>query len=105
MVASNIDLSNASPDLAELVNRATDSQEIITLTNQGKKSAVLISAEAFEHLVGIQKYRQTELMPPDEFEQQFHQALVEAGYDSREKIIDLVREVKQEIYEEHNQPR
>jgi hypothetical protein len=57
MVASNIDLSNAAPDLAE-----------------------------------------KELMPPDEFEQQFHQALVEAGYDSREKIIDLVREVKQEIY-------
>jgi hypothetical protein len=57
MVASNIDLSKAAPDLAE-----------------------------------------KELMPLDEFEQQFHQALVEAGYDSREKIIDLVREVKQEIY-------
>ena len=41
-----------------------------------------------------------ETMPADEFEKGFHQALVDAGYDSREKILDLVRDVKQEIYEE-----
>jgi hypothetical protein len=41
-------------------------------------------------------------MPSGDFEQQFRQALAEAGYDSREKIIDLVRSVKQEMYEEQS---
>ena len=41
-----------------------------------------------------------ELMPKDEFQREFSKALAEAGYDSREKIIELVREVKREMYEE-----
>jgi hypothetical protein len=36
MVASSIDIST-TPDLAKLVDRATASQEIITLTAQGEK--------------------------------------------------------------------
>lgn len=103
MVASNIEVSGATPDLAELVNQAATSSEIITLTEKGKKSAVLLSIEAFEHLIGLWKARQKDLMPADDFERQFHQALVESGYDSREKIIDLVRDVKREMYEERNQ--
>ena len=105
MVASNIDITSSSSELANLVERANNSQEIITLTASDQKSAVLLSLEAFEYLVGLQKYRQNELMPPDEFEQQFHQSLVAAGYDSREKIIDLVRDVKQEMYRERLQRR
>ena len=42
-------------------------------------------------------------MPVDDFEKQFHQALVESGYDSKEKIIELVRDVKREMYEERSQ--
>lgn len=103
MVASNIEISGAAPGLAELVNQAATSSEIITLTEKGKKSAVLLSIEAFEHLIGLRKARQKDLMPADDFERQFHQALVESGYDSREKIIDLVRDVKREMYEERSQ--
>jgi prevent-host-death family protein len=104
MVASSIDI-NTTPNLAELVDRATTSQEVITLTAHGERRAVLLSLEAFEYLVGLQRYRQQDLMPTNDFEQQFRQALAAAGYDSREKIIDLVREVKQEMYEERHQPR
>lgn len=39
----------------------------------------------------------------EDFSQQFHQALVDAGYDSREKIIDLIQEVKREMTEERRQ--
>jgi uncharacterized protein YdhG (YjbR/CyaY superfamily) len=53
--------------------------------------------------VGLQRYQQQELMPAHDFAQQFRQALAEAGYDSREKIIDMVREVKQEMYAERHQ--
>jgi prevent-host-death family protein len=104
MVTSSIDI-NTTPNLAELVDRATTSQEVITLTAHGEGRAVLLSLEAFKYLVGLQQYRQQELMPAHDFEQQFRQALAEAGYDSREKIIDLVREVKQEMYEERHQRR
>lgn len=89
--------------LAELVDRATTRHEIITLASEGQKKAVLLSLEAFEYLIGMQAYRQRELMPNDQFHAQFHQALVEAGYDSREAIIDLVQEVKREIAAERQQ--
>lgn len=43
------------------------------------------------------EYQQRTLMSPKQLEQGLKQALVEAGYDSREKIIHLVQEVKREI--------
>jgi len=39
-------------------------------------------------------------MPLEEFQQKFHAALVEAGYDTREKILELIREVKLELARE-----
>lgn len=100
MVASNIDVSTTTPDLVELLDRANTRKEIITLTDRGEKSAVLLSLEAFKHLIGSQQYQQRDLMTKSEFQTEFSQALAEAGYDSREKIIDLVREVKLEMCEE-----
>lgn len=93
---------NAEQSLAELVERAA-AQEIITLTAAGQKKAVLLSLDAFESLIGMQAYRQRQLMPNGEFQAQFHQALVDAGYDSREAIIDLVQEVKREMAAERQQ--
>jgi len=104
VTSKNIDISTATPELNDLVSRATERQEIITLTAKDEKSAVLLSLEAFQYLVGLQEYRQRELMPSSEFEQQFHKSLIEAGYDSRDKVIDLVRSVKAEMYEERQHP-
>lgn len=41
--------------------------------------------------------------PWREFSRQFHLALVDAGYDSQEKIINLVQEVKREMAAERDQ--
>ncbi len=57
----------------------------------------IISLEAFTNLVEMSKYAQQKLMPLDEFQEQFKQALKEVGYDSQEKIINLVQEVKQKM--------
>lgn len=89
-----------SPPLSELVNRASTNQEIITLTTNGQGKAVLLSVEAFQSLLRIRSKEQDPRMPLTEFHPQFHAALVEAGYDSREKIINLVQAVKQEIADE-----
>ena len=94
---------SANRQLSELVKQAASSNQIMTLAAHGQSKAVLLSLEAFEYLVEGQAYRQRQLLPLDEFHQQFHQALVEAGYDSREKIINLVQEVKQELAAERDQ--
>ncbi len=39
-------------------------------------------------------------LSPDELQRGLAQALTEAGYNSREKIIDLVRAVKRDIADE-----
>ena len=100
MTASDIDVNSTKPELTDAIDRATDSQEMITLKSEDQNTAVVASAETFEHLVGLNRYSRSETTPADEFEKGFHQALVDAGYDSRAKILDLVKDVKQEIYEE-----
>ncbi|MBW4478078.1 MAG: hypothetical protein KME54_14725 [Tolypothrix brevis GSE-NOS-MK-07-07A] len=60
-------------------------------------------ADATEFWQNISEYEQRHLMSPKQLEQQLKQALTEAGYDSREKIIDLVQEVKREIVAERQQ--
>lgn len=102
MITSNsVEVSSAAPELAELVHRATTGKEVITLTDKGKESAVLLSLETFENLVGRQQQRA--MMSQDEFQRQIQKDFADAGYDTKEKLIELVREVKQEMYEERHQ--
>nr|MCM0590521.1 hypothetical protein [Gloeotrichia echinulata DEX184] len=54
-------------------------------------------ADTTEFSQNISEYQQRHLMSSKELAQELKQALTEAGYDSREKIIDLVQEVKREI--------
>ena len=95
---TTVKIIDASNQLSELVDRAADERElIIILTSEGKPKAILLGLEAFEALVGMREYAQRQLIPLDIFQQQFQQALIEAGYDSHQKIVDLVQEIKQEI--------
>lgn len=71
--------------------------KIVTLTSRGQAKAVLLSMEAFQELVGTRQYTRQELMPLDTFAEGFRRALAEAGYGTREKMIDLVRQVKREL--------
>lgn len=43
------------------------------------------------------------LMSAVELQKELKQAFTEAGYDSREKIIDLVQDIKREISQEREQ--
>ncbi|MGH8000587.1 MAG: hypothetical protein ACREPR_14450 [Brasilonema sp.] len=60
-------------------------------------------ADTDEFWESISEYQQRTLMSPKQLEQELKQALVEAGYDSRDKIIHLVQEVKREIAAERQQ--
>ena len=94
---NTVKIVDANQQLTELVNRATNSGELIILTSDGKAKAVLLGVEAFEELLGMREYSQRELMPFDNLQKQFQEALIEAGYDSHEKIVNLVQEIKREI--------
>ncbi|MBI1800330.1 MAG: type II toxin-antitoxin system Phd/YefM family antitoxin [Chloroflexi bacterium] len=94
---SHVGIAEASRSLSQLVDRAARDREIIILTLDGQAKAVLVGIEAFEELFGTKAQAEQPTMPLDEFQREFHEALVEAGYDSREKVIELVREVRREI--------
>ena len=42
----------------------------------------------------ISEYQQHPLMSAEQLQQELKQSLTEAGYDSREKIVDLVQDIK-----------
>jgi hypothetical protein len=73
--------------------KSTSVQVIIILEDNDSPSEPSLEPKLFR--------QDQELLPLEEFQQEFKQALIEAGYDSREKIIKLVQEVKQEMVEEH----
>jgi len=85
--------------LSQIVNRASYSKEIIILTSRGRPKAVLIGMDTFQEIFGEQQAPALSLTPINDFRRQFLQALTESGYDSKEKIINMIREVKREVYE------
>jgi len=94
---NTVKIVDANHQLSELVNRATNTSELIILTTDGKAKAVLLGVDVFEQLLGMREYSQREIMPFDNLQKQFQEALIEAGYDSHEKIENLVQEVKREM--------
>jgi hypothetical protein len=48
----------------------------------------------------VNQIAQTLPMPEAQFRQEFRQELSKAGYDTPEKVVALIREVKQEMDEE-----
>ncbi len=103
MYMSNIRIADASRQLSQLVNRAAYGRELIVLTSRGQAKAVLVGVEAFEDLVGMREHANRDLIPIGSLQQQLQEALTEAGYDAREKIVSLVQEVKQEMSAERDQ--
>lgn len=97
---TQVSVSEASRNLSHWLNQATYGRTPVVVTSHGKAKAVIISAEDFEHLVGIHGFVNRELMPTEQLRQEFRQALYKAGYGDREAIVDLVRQVKQEMADE-----
>jgi hypothetical protein len=88
----------SNPEIKKLIDRVTENQEIITLITEDNKKAFLLSQSAFENLLGVKKISQEDR--EDNFHYRFKQALSESGYDTKEKIIELVREIKKELLAE-----
>jgi prevent-host-death family protein len=97
-------ISEASRQFTRLVERA-DKRTPVIVTSHGKAKAVLLSIASFEDLIGMREYAQRPLMPLSAFQKQFRQALTEAGYETRDQIIELVNEVKHEQVNAHTPRR
>jgi len=96
---STVSIADASRSLSRLLNQAAYGNEVIILTSRSQPKAVLLGMDAFQGLVGARE-RRGSMMPLDTLQLQFQQALTEAGYDTIEKVVDLVRDVKQEMADE-----
>jgi prevent-host-death family protein len=99
---STVSISDASRELSRLVNRAAFGNEIVILSSRGRAKAVLLGLETFQELIGMREHAKRQLVPLDTFQQQFQQALADAGYETTEKIVAMVREVKNELVAERD---
>ncbi len=99
---TQVSISEASRNLSHWINKASYGHDLVFVTSRGKSKAVIMGANTFAALVGMQEYAQRELQPTEALRREFRAALEEAGYLSREQIIDLVRDVKQEMAAERD---
>ncbi|MGD2182823.1 hypothetical protein [Lusitaniella coriacea] len=95
-----IKITEVADKLPELIAQIAGKSEPIVLMSEGKAQAVLLGVEIFEKLLGIHEYANRPSVPLDILQQQFKQALVEGGYDTHQKIVELVKDVKREIADE-----
>ncbi len=82
-------------ELSQLIQQATFKREAITLVQEGKHKAVLLSLEMFQNLIGICDRR--EQLSIAGFADISRQLFTTSGYDSAEKIMQLIHEVKEEL--------
>ncbi len=94
---STISIAEAGRQLSQVVNRASYGHEVLVLTSRGKPKAVLVGIDTFQEILGIHKIAESIQMPVGELQSGLQQALAEEGYDTPEKIVDLVREVRREM--------
>lgn len=99
---TQVSISEASRNLSHWINRASYGRDLVFVTSRGKAKAVIIGADTFAALVGMQEYAQRELLPPKTFRREFRAALAEAGYQTREELVALVYQVKQEMAAERD---
>lgn len=92
-----VSISEASRNLSHWVNQASYGRECVMLTSRGRPKAVLIGMETFELLLGMQATMNADRIPVAQLRQQFRQAAADAGYQTKEDLVALVQEVKQEL--------
>jgi len=102
---STITIAEASGQLPQLVEQTANGDNAIFLIANGQPQAVLLNVDLFWHLIGLDEYTKRPPMPLDVLQKGFGAALSEVGYDSEEKIIELVRQVKREIADERESKR
>jgi len=89
--------------LSELLHQSELDQLPILLTENDEAKGVLLNIKVFEALIHSWKYTNRSLMPLNELQTRLQRAFADAGYDSRDKLIELVQTVKLEMAEERKQ--
>ena len=82
-------------ELSQLIQQANSKREAITLVQEGQQKAVLLSLEMFQNLIGISDRR--EKLSVTGFADTSRQLFTTSGYDSPDKIMQLLDEVKEEL--------
>lgn len=82
-------------ELSQLIQQATSKREAITLVQEGQQKAVLLSLEMFQALIGISDQRAN--LSAEGFAAMSRQLFTKSGYESPDKIMQLIQEVKQEL--------
>jgi prevent-host-death family protein len=100
---TQVSISEAGRNLSHWINKASYGRDLVFVTSRGKAKVGIIGADTFAALVGMQEYAQRELQPIETFCLEFRTAVAEAGFQTREEIVDLVRGVKQEMATESHQ--
>jgi prevent-host-death family protein len=100
---NTISIAEAGRQLSQIVNRASYGREVLVLTSRGKPKAVLVGIDTFQQILGIHKIAEGVQLSAGDLQKGLQRALEEEGYDTPEKIVALVREVKQEIAAEPEQ--
>ncbi|GFZ99666.1 hypothetical protein CYANOKiyG1_11200 [Okeania sp. KiyG1] len=77
-------------------------EKMLNLAKKLSLSEQIILIEKMIVEVKKNKSSQYSLMPIERLQSEFAKDLAEAGYKSREDILNLVREVKQEISQERH---
>lgn len=75
-------------------------EQVLNLAKQLPLSEQISLIEKMVVEVRKNQYSQHSLMPIEKLQSEFAKDLAEAGYQSREDILNLVQEVKQEISQE-----
>ncbi|OLP16973.1 hypothetical protein BST81_18500 [Leptolyngbya sp. 'hensonii'] len=96
-------ISEANNHLSELLRQATAEEAPILLTEDDETKGVLLNIKMLNALVSAWQYTNRSLMPLNQLQTSLQQSFEVAGYDSREKIVELVQQIKQEIAEERSQ--
>ena len=102
---NTISIAEAGRQLSQIVNRASYGREVMILTSRGKPKAVLVGIDTFQQILGIHKIAEGAQLSVSDLQQGLRQALEEGGYDTPEKIVTLVRDVKREMAAEPAQDK
>ena len=97
---SHVSISEASQNLSHWINQASYGRECVIVTSRGRAKAVLIGVEAFAALIGVPDQDRQRSLPVQQLRREFSQALAEAGYETPDQVVDLVRDVKRELADE-----
>ena len=93
-----VSLNELNQQTEQWVNRAEQSRDCVVVTaHDGQARAVLIGIDTFTSMLGIQDRVEQAPLSVAELQQGLRQALAEAGYETRDEIVALVKDVRREL--------